>query len=1101
MSIPSLDQRLGTILPTSTESDAPLPTAQRSESEDIGEPVVVAGPMQEVAKKTLTKAGEFVQQKMGKVGEVLDPMLSAGARSEKKPSIIESPQAGMPPPPAPAPAAVLKPKAKAPTPVKATEMMDAAAARQEGIDAGGPLVSPSPSDFQIQGGVTEGPISTLAFDSETMRSTVAMSTERALADTDYGTMTVRSMFQRAVNAGVPEKTAQRLLDGVPLDTAIGNNELTKTMAGMIKLHDDSASQLDDLFSKLSSGSLDDAGKLDLRQRMAFHDTVVKQLKGVQVDVARSMNAFKRVRDAGSGFGPTDIRTMLDELGGDKALMDIAQAYMEEGISRKTKNELLEQGLGAKSRDVWIFSYMANLLNDVGTHAVNIGSGALQLAAAPIERAVAIPIGMARTKLPGAVQDRYYGEDIIAGTSGFWNGAIDGWIAASHTMKTGERLGLKSEQRVNPISAESLSDIPVRTGNLVAGAADVATSVVAGMPLPVSPLLGSWADMGKEIWRTPDLSNTWTGKFLDGLGFMQGMSLRVLSGADEFIGTTAARYQLHEEAWRFGNKEYDKLVAAGMSPDDAMKEAQTLSQAFLTNRPKEMQANIEKFSKQATLADDFDRETKLGEAYWKLDHLMQVPVLKAFNPFQKAISQLFVEGTARVPGLNFISPRFHEEWSKGGRHRDLAMSRLAVGTSAISIASYMTLNNRLTGSGPDSPEDRAALTAMGWQPRSFILDADEVSPENMERINKVLGLTKGRGQFEGKLFASFERWQPVAIPLTVGADIGDMMKFHVPKPGEENDPDSAGSALLEMVKTGSLASVEYMAEHPTAQAFGDMLRIFRGKFSDKGEQLAAASDKIAAQYAGFLFTGTPGVGALNSTAMGHIERLTDPQKRTSMADVMDAPYGLRALYELRQKVKSKLPFFNKEVPVDLDELGREKLVQNTYADYVGNWNPFYSITAGKRSETDEVLALIDHGINKASMTWDGVRLSATQYQRFKKLTGQDIKFSPSELGIDAPDDTPVSLEKAIPLMLKFQEQDHVDAGIPFHKGDAQKEVDKLVTFYRTRAKDRMIGQDSGDDITPWEPVGSMNGLVDDKIEYPELQQLVKRNRSHQKMYGR
>lgn len=1122
MSINSLEQRLGTILPTSAEMAGETVDVQRSESDNVGEPVVVAGGTTKVIAEVLEagakKAGTFVRETvgptvqgaMGKVGEILDPMLEQGARAEAKPKIVESTQIAAPTvaPPAPAPASALKPKPKAPTPVKATEMMDAAAARQEGIDAGGPLVSPSPSDFQLQGGVEKGPISTLAFDGETMRSTIATSTERALADADYGTMTVRSMFQRAVNAGVPEKTAQRLLDGIPLDTTIGNNELTKTMAGMIKLHDDSASQLDDLFDKLSKGQLDDAGKLDLRQRMAFHDTVVKQLKGVQVDVARSMNAFKRVRDAGPGFKATDIRTILDEMGGDKALMEIAAAYMQEGISRKTKNELLEQGLGAKTRDVWIFSYMANLLNDIGTHAVNIGSGVLQLTAAPIERTVAIPFGMVRTKLPGAVQDRYYGEDIIAGVSGFWNGTVDAWIAASHTWKTGERLGLKSEQRVNPISAEMFSDVPVRVGNVVGAVADVATSVTAGMPLPVSPLAGSWADVGKEIWRTPDLANTWAGKFLDGLGYYQGLSLRAMSTADEFIGINAARYSLHEEAWRFGNKEYDKMVASGMSPDDAMKEAQALTKAFLSERPKQMQANVDKFRKQATLSDDFDRETKFGNAYWKLDHLMQVPILKAFNPFQKAISQLFVEGTARVPLLNMVSPRFHEEWAKGGRHRDLAMSRVAIGGSAAGIATVMALENKLTGSGPDSPQDRASLRAMGWQPLSYIKDSSEISPENLERINKVFDVSKGRGPFEGKVFISFGRYLPMSMPWAVGAEIGDMLKYHIPKPDEQDDPDSVFSAIVEMAQVGTLASAEQLIEHPTAQSFGEMLSIFQGKFNDKGEKFAAVADKLASQYSGFLFTGTPGVGVLNSTAMGHVSRLIDPEKRSTMADVADAPYGLRALYETRQKVLSKLaPFIeltktDSGVPFNRDNLGRKQLAQNTYEIHGGNWVPFLNITTGKRSEADEALSLAQHGINEPPKTWNGVRLSATQYNRFKELYGQKIKLRPSEIGIGyALVDEPVNLEKAIPILMRSLDTEYEAANIPLNIGKKQKEIDKIVSIYREKAKERMIGKDSGDVLIPWYKVGSSYGLPDDKVEFEDLQKLIKRNRRHEEMYGR
>jgi len=200
--------------------------------------------------------------------------------------------------------------------------------------------------------------------------------------------------------------------------------------------------------------------------------------------------------------------------------------------------------------------------------------------------------------------------------------------------------------------------------------------------------------------------------------------------------------------------------------------------------------------------------------------------------------------------------------------------------------------------------------------------------------------------------------------------------------------------------------------------------------------------------------------------------------------------------------SKLPPFNKDVPLQRDNLGRTQLAQNTYENNVANWFPFLNVTNGKRSEADDALSMNDHGINEPSKTWDGVRLSATQINRFKELYGQKIKLRPSEIGIDySPTDEPMNLEKAIPALIKSLEVEYKAANSPLHIGIKQKEIDKLVSNYREKAKERMIGQDSGDALTPWYKVGSMYGLPDDKVEFEDLQKLIKRNQRHQNMYGR
>lgn len=980
------------------------------------------------------------------LSEVLEPLIRKGAKSKREPKITPDAEKVVTPPVETKPIDVVappKPLVEAPRPVSAERMQTQINKRQEVIEAGAPPIK-----------TDETPISTVAFDTDEMRATVQSAAEIAVSQEPA--MSVRSMYMRAINAGVPEATAKRILEGLPMESTVGGSELAKNMAGLLKLHDDSASKLDDLFGRMSRNELDQNGQLELRQQMAFHDMVVKQLKGVQVDIGRAMNTFKRVRDTGPGFAETDVRKILDDLGGDKTLQRLAQDYLEMP-NQKAKNKLLEKGLGAKMYDAWMYVYQSHLLNDPVTHAYNFTGNAILGVLAPVERTLAVGLGTTRKAFGIGGADQFYMSDIQARLSGFHNGMLDAWELMSHTAKTGARSTAKGDAPIEPLSSEAFSDTAVTI-------------------------------FGKELYRTPDLKNTWVGKTLDGLGFFNSIPFRALGAADEGMGGIAARMQLHEEAWRFANDEYEKLINAGMKEADAMDEVKRMVAGFLDERPASIEANVDAFRKQATLQTDLDRETVLGEFYWKMDHVLQMPALKVFVPFSKTITNIFNEGAARIPGLNLLSTRFWDDFDKGGRYRDLAISRVAMGGAAASSMAYLSMQNRITGSGPGQPEDKAALIAMGWQPYSFIFGPGEISGENAERLSKLTKVTPGQGPMAGYTFVSYARFDPISPILAVGADFGDAMKFHRGKPDDEVVTQTA------LAVAGSTA--EYLSSLPVAGFIGDIVSISRSRQEDGGEKVVQIMDRLARQYTDFLITGTPVVGFANSSVVAHIERLIDPTIRSTRPSEMDVKPGLKFAYESMARLKSRIPGLSKDVPPELDNLGRERVVQNRGLDNYWNFNPVLSVTGGKRSKADEALASLDFGISRPRDTWDGVKLSAEQFNTYKRLYGQEIKLAVTADGV------PRNLEEVIPLALKEAEDDAIAAGQSFAKGEKQQLIEQLTSKYRRIAKLRMIGFDNSPDPNQSDaPDLSEAGFLDNRIMYPELSAAVKKNKEFKRVNGK
>jgi len=1008
--------------------------------------------------------------------KALKPLLKKGARAKEEPRIIPDP-----PPVAPAPSplanvttapktTVVKPSI---APVPLTEAQRLVKERQR-LEAAGPAAS-----------TPETPISNIAFDSEGMQATVRAMAENSVKNEP--TMSLRSIKMRMINAGVRENVADRLLQGLPLESTVGSSELAKTVAGVVDLHDQSAKQLDDLMKKMAAGQLDQAGQLQLRQQMAFHNVITGTMKGVQVDVARSMNVFKRVKDAGPGFAPLDIRKILDDVGGDKALLQLANDYMTL-TSRKGKNQLIEAGLGQRLRDAWINTWQSNLLTDIAPHAFSFTSGVINTVRAPVERLVSIPVGMARRGVVeatgGAPAERFYLADLQARLSGFGPGIMDAWetlakggprvqipsMGVDFTLPTpfskdyALRASAKGDAVVAPLSGAAFSDVPVR--------------------LPFS---------SKELFRTPDFTNSFIGKGLDAMGYMYSVPFRAMRAADDFIGLTTARMQLHEEAWHVAQTEYDKFIAAGLNPDDSLAETQRIVASFLDERPASMQANMDKARQQTTFTEDFNRETKLNEFYWKTDQLFQSTVLKPFLPFSRAITQEFLHTAAATPVMNFISPKFMDAWKAGGKERDLAMSRLALGGMAGYTALQLATDGRMTGSGPSDVQDRKSLEALGWQKYSLIFKPGELSPDVEARLSKLTTLTKGQGNFSGFTFVSYARFSVFSPVLAMGADFADAQRFHTGKPDEDE------WTKLALAYAGS--NLEYIKNLPSAQAIGDLVGILRTRNEDGGEKVYEVMNRIAKQYVDVLYTGTPILGSTNASAIAHIERLNDPLIRSTRVDQMNVPEHIRIFYEQMNRVKSRLPVFSEGLPAELDDIGRRKYAENNMFEFTANVIPMVQGSKGKRDPFNEAMVSIDHGTSRPRDTWDGIRLSVTQYNRYKKLYGQEVMIDPS-LFVETATAAPMNLEMAVPYLLKEKEKYAIEMGEQFNKGDAQKFVDSIIKKYRRIAKLRMIGFDPSPELGQTEiPDLTEYGFLSDSVEFPELGAMIDRNKKFYSLYGK
>jgi len=942
-----------------------------------------------------------------------------------------------------------QPPIKKPAPATEERVEEVMQARDEAM--GGPRQVPSPSAKQKAEGVEAGPVNTTFYDSDSLAATA-----QAVAETsepDFKKQTVESLYKRAIMSGVPKKILDATFRGTPMTSKIGDSDLAKNLAGLQALHDASAQKLDDMMAQAASGLLTDLGKFELREALAQHQVIFDTLKGAKRDVARSMNVFKGARER--NLPSLDIRAVLDSAGGDDQLRILADAYLQQQ-NRAAKNKILETGLIRKGYDSIIYMAQATFLSNWETHMFNAAAGIGQLIADVPERSLAIPVGMLRQRVAKVLgleynPDRFYKEDIYARTSAFYNGLLDGFALMSRNVKTG--------------AAKDAPNMPMSPANL------------ANTPVYM---------LGKEIARTPEYNGQPLYRALNAIGMLYSIPMKALAAGDGLIGGMAQRFELHEQAWRYGATIYDKKIVDGASREEALSAAQEAANTFLVERPADIEASMQSFRKQVTLMSDLDRQSQLGRAYWGAQRLMNFPLFKPIMLFNKSVTNLAIEGAARLPVLNFISPRFYSEWQKGGRHKDLAISRIAFGGSLGLGTFFLAHNGRITGSGPKATEEKNNLKRAGWQEFSIRFNNDEISDETLARLNNILGanaVTRGTGTLEGSTFVSFKRLEPVTIPFIMGAAMADAMKY---RPYDPNDE------LLDIMLDAMMGSLaEYSTNMPAMQSVNELMRIFNQKQTDGGDKVAAMFEAYVKQVGNVALAGTPIYGLQNSAILGKIERILDPtvsntavnQAQVEWADAYDidatAP-GIRAFFEAYNKMISRVPWKSNGLLPKLDERGRPITYDEEYVA-----RPM-STTKGKPDEVAELLASINHGIGYPKFDISGVRLTAEQQDMYLKMQ-QDRHDG-------------MTMDDAIIRTINERLNDAERMGIKPPLGSLQNDVDQVVNEYRERARDKMFGEMVKDNDTG---IVNYTGRTKDgaPVMYPETAAQMAMNQENINLYGR
>lgn len=511
-----------------------------------------------------------------------------------------------------------------------------------------------------------------------------------------------------------------------------------------------------------------------RRMLAVHHAIQKEVLGARAETARALGSWRI--QAGSGLSRMrDIEDTLNRFGGVEVSQEMARAVVAAGSvgGNGAVSRFVEKSLYATGRDA-IQEYWINaILSGPKTHIVNVLSNASVIGLTVLERAAASRLG----RVLG-------GDDVV---------------------EVGEASALAHGARMGFMDALRNAGRTLRTGETGFG--------VGKVEVPPGRNISSTA------WNMR--SDSFLGRAVDTLGAVVNLPGRLLQTEDEFFKTIGYRMSLHSQAYRQVSQE----VREGR-----------LEPAAAKDRMAELVANP---------SDTMDLEAAAAAAYQtfttppgrfvrKLDALRsEYPMLRFILPFVRTPANIFKFVAERTP-LAPLTARYRASVAKGGAEADLARSRIALGTTTMLVGLDLALNERISGSGPSSPAERANLQRQGWQPYSIKI---------------------------GDRWYAYNRLDPAGAFLGYAADLGEVLA---------NNDGMDGDDGVEFERAMS-AAVFAVAENVTSKSYMDGLADIVATVSDP-ERFAASWTKRF-------------VGSFVPTIFRETARAVDPVQRET-AGIID-----------------------------------------------------------------------------------------------------------------------------------------------------------------------------------------------------------------------
>ena len=689
------------------------------------------------------------------------------------------------------------------------------------------------------------------------------------------TITFEEVKDAAVKAGMDMTFISQLTSG---KTIVNPENTYRALNAMTA----SAIKLNDYMQKIASGNVTLQEKAEAAQWIHFHSILQESVKGYQTNVAQSLSVMRIPRD-----GRVPMQTIVESLGTDEDLVKFAQAYLDAGTPEGKAKLITKMATGTPWEKAFTV-YVNSLLMGTGTLVKNFLSSAIYTPYRMAERSVAAGIGAARQVVGLGSADRYRIQEVGAMMVSSRQAIADGWQMAKYSFARGY-----PQDWIDP--------------DKIARSQQRLELFKRGDPRFWRPE-GSLLDAG--LW---------------GLNAAITLPGRTILSTDQFFKGINYRYELVAEQTRAALSAADEARLAGASEADVRKAAESASEAVGMNPPE--------FLHEMAAASTFSQrvEGKLGAVLAEMSPTDPMRfALRTQIPFLSApinVISAVVERTL----LAFASKDIRNAIKMGGKEGDMAMAKVGMsGTAMFTLSQYG--QEYMTGSGPGNKAQREAMVRQGWQPYSFIIDvSDGISEDLRKRLAGYPGAHRfGSGDYEGKLFLSYQGLEPVGAMLAMASDYNDYVKY-------ENDDSRINAAVGGAV----FGFANYIMEHPMLTGVQNITALFGSAFATGSERAIGMIDYVTQES----MRVTQSIANPFTRPMRMARQEIDPMMREYRLDP-NAPAGLRGMMDGWNKFKSDTPGLSDNLPPKLN-------IWSEPVTYEYAWSPLRA-KEGKMRKADQGL---------------------------------------------------------------------------------------------------------------------------------------------------
>lgn len=463
--------------------------------------------------------------------------------------------------------------------------------------------------------------------------------------------------------------------------------------------------------------------------------VIAEFKGVQTNVARAMSA-QRIAVGGkqTAMSFTQLAEQLARTG----LSDADRAMLKQLSTLsdpKALRRYLEASYGRRASDSFVEYYINALLSGPKTHIVNFVTSAAHTGYAPIERALA---GF----MPGGVGGREAIHRMVDEYHGLFLGLWDSIKTAGVALKTGAPVLDEAGKSAAERAGTDRNAISAHRWGLTRDIYDIDGSVIRPEATPVL----SWV--------------------VDGLGRVINIPSRLLMTQDELFKNLVYRSKLYTDA-------ASEARGLNLKGDARAKHiADRMEEGFERNGVGTNQEALQR-AREVTFTQDLE----YGVGQWLQQGVGRLPMMRVVVPFVRTPTNLIRWTWQRTPVVQFAQRQFLDDIKAGGERAAQSYAKIATGGAFYALATYLAMNEHVTGGGPLDPDLRRIKEATGWQPYSF-------------------------KTADGK-YISYSRGDPFFMPLGLAADFVDTMG-HM---SDQKADELAGALVTSLAK--NLTSKTYL----------------------------------------------------------------------------------------------------------------------------------------------------------------------------------------------------------------------------------------------------------------------------------------------------